>query len=101
MDKIKKAVWFIAYKLKKGASEQDFLVASKALRDGYVCKQKGYISWIQLKDNDIWVDLATWESMEDAKSFEKGDGTTNPLSEKFYSFINFNSLKSQFYTVEN
>jgi len=95
---MKNAIWFISYKLKKGADESEFLAASKQLGKEYISKQKGYISWKQLKDGDIWADLAAWETMDDAKAFEKGDG--GELAAKFYSFINFNSIKSQFYTVE-
>ena len=94
------AIWFISYKLKKGSSVSDFLLASEKLNNEYVSKKKGYISWKQLLNSDTWVDLTTWETMEDAKNFEKGDGETSPLAQKFYSFIDFKSLKSQFYSVE-
>jgi len=100
MSKENNAVWFISYKLVKGANEAEFLKASEVLGREYISKQKGYISWKQLKDGDTWVDLMTLETIEDAKNFEKGDGEDNPLANKFYSFIDFNSLKSRFYTVE-
>jgi len=93
------AVWFITYKLVKGASVPDFLAAAEELNNEFVSKKKGFIAWKQLVDGDLWADLMTWETMEDAKEFEKGGGTS-PLAQKFYSFINFNSLKSQFFTVE-
>ena len=93
------AVWFISYKLKKGADEAEFLAASEKLGNEYISKQKGYISWKQLKDGDTWADLAIWETMEDAKNFENS-GAGGDLAAKFYSFINFNSIKSQFYSVE-
>ena len=96
---MKNAVWFISYKLKKGADEAEFLSASEKLGKEYISKQKGYISWQQIKDGDTWADLATWETMEDAKNFENSGGG-GALAEKFYSFINFRSIKSQFFTVE-
>ena len=94
------AVWFISYKLKKGKSVSDFLFTTEKLNNEYVCKKKGYISWKQLLNKDTWVDLMTWKTIEDAKNFEKGDGETSQLAKDFYSFIDFKSLKSQFYTVE-
>ena len=96
---MKNAIWFISYKLKKGACEAEFLAASEILGREYISKSKGYISWKQLKDGDTWVDLATWETLEDAKRFEKSGGGGD-LAKKFYSFIDFATLKSQYYTVE-
>ena len=97
---MKNAIWFISYKLKKNANEEKFLAVSQKLADEYISKQKGYILWKQLKDGDTWVDLMTWETIENAKDFEKGDGEKHPLALEFYSFINFNTIKSQFFTVE-
>ena len=94
-----KAIWLISYKLKKGASVQDFLIATEKLNNEIVSKEKGYISWKQLNDGDTWVDLMTWETLEDAKNFENGEDR-GPLAMDFYSFINFNSIKSQHYTIE-
>jgi len=65
----------------------------------YISKQKGYISWQKLKGDSTWVDLVTWETIEDAKAFETSDGG-GELAEKFYSFINLMSCKSRYYTVE-
>ena len=94
------AVWFISYELVKGASVEDFLLASKKCHDEVLSKKKGFISWKLLADGDTWVDLVTWETMEDAINAEKNDGDTDPIAQKFYSFINFNSLKMQAYSVE-
>ena len=93
------AVWFISYKLVKGANETDFLSVAEKLSNEYVSKQRGFISWKQLKDSDTWVDLMTWKTIEDAKAFETSGGG-GEFANKFYSFIDFNSLKSQFYIVE-
>ena len=93
------AVFYVSYKLKKKASVSEFLLATKELNDGYMSKQKGYISWQQLRDGDTWVDLLTFETMEDAKRVE-GSKEPNELAERFYSFINFFSCKMRFYEVE-
>ena len=62
-------------------------------------KQKGYISWQQLNEGDTWVDMLTFETMEDAKAIEENE-TPHPLALEFYSFINLPSCKVRYYTVE-
>jgi len=62
-------------------------------------KQQGYISWKQLVDGEIWADFLTFETMEDAKRVEQST-EPNDLAEKFYSFINLNSCKTNFFSVE-
>jgi len=94
------AVWFISYKLVEGASIPDFLLASEECHNEVLSKKKGFISWKQLIDGDTWVDLVTWETMDDAKSAENDDSEPNPAAQKFYSFINFNSLKMQAFSVK-
>ncbi|MDR3001514.1 MAG: hypothetical protein LBU89_09645 [Fibromonadaceae bacterium] len=93
------AVYFVSYKLKKGASVPDFLLASENLNNEYMSKQKGYISWKQLLEDEMWVDLLTFETMGDAKKISNPSGK-NALAEKFYSFINLNSCKSHLFSVE-
>ena len=93
------AVFYVSFKLKKGASVPDFLLAAERLNNEYMSKQKGYISWQQLSDGDIWADFLTFETMEDARRIEESD-EPNPLAEDFYSFINLNSCKQNFFTVE-
>lgn len=93
------AVWFITYKLKKGTSVEDFLLASKACHDEVLSKQKGFLSWEVLRDGDTWVDLVRWETAEDAKNGETA-GAKNPAAKAFYSYINMNSCKLQLYFVE-
>jgi hypothetical protein len=93
------AVYFVSYKLKKGASVPDFLLATKNLNDGYMSKQKGYISWQQLLEGEMWVDLLTFKTMDDAQRVSNPTGT-NDLAEKFYSFINLNSCKVHLFSVE-
>ena len=93
------AVWFISYKLKKDASVEDFLIASKGCNDEVLSQQPGYISWDVLRDGDTWVDVVKWETAEDAKKAETA-GSANPASSHFYSFIDMSSCKLQLYLVE-
>jgi len=46
------AVYFVSYKLIKGASVPDFLLAAEKLNHEYMSKQKSYISWQQLTKDD-------------------------------------------------
>ena len=94
------AIWFISYKLVEGASVPDFLLASEECSNEVLSKKKGFISWKQLLNGDTWVDLVTWETMDDAINAEKNEGEPNPVAQKFYSFIDFSSLKMQAYSVE-
>lgn len=93
------AVFFVSFKLKKGVSVPDFLLAAEKLNNEYMSKQKGYISWKQLVDGETWADFITFETMDDAQKVAEPCGT-NDLAEKFYSFINLNSCKSHLFSVE-
>jgi len=95
-----KAVFYCAYKLKKDANEADFLAAAEKLNNEYVSKQPGYVSWQQLKGDDTWLDLCTFETMADVKNFEENSPNSGELSAKFYSYINLPSCVVRYYTVE-
>ena len=88
-----KVVFFNSYKLKKGASVPDFLLAVEKLSTEYIAKQKGYVSFTLLVDGETWADSTTFETMDDAKSFATAN-EPNQLANTFYSFINLNSCKS-------
>ncbi|MDR2532880.1 MAG: hypothetical protein LBC82_08595 [Oscillospiraceae bacterium] len=94
------AVFYCSFNLKKRASVSDFLQAAEKLNNEYISKQKGYISWQQLSDGDMWADFLTFETMEDVKNFEAESGNAGELAEKFYSFINHNSCKVNYFTIE-
>ena len=94
------AIYYVSFNLKKGASVQDFLDSAKRLNDGHISKQKGYVSWKQLRDGDTWVDICTFETMEDLELFKKNSANPCALALDFYSHINLPSCKVRFYTVE-
>ena len=86
------------YKLKKGASHDEFKSVAQKLWSEYVSKQKGYISHKLLQDGDSWADATTFETLEDAKNFSQGDpGEFMALANAFYAFINMNSCVSRFF----
>ena len=94
------AVFYCSFKLKKGASIPDFLLAAKNLNDGYISKQKGYLSWKQLVDGDTWADFITFESMEDLKQFEADSGNAGELAQTFYSFLQLSGCKVNRFIIE-
>jgi hypothetical protein len=93
------AVIFISFNLAEGASVPDFLLASEELNNEYMSKQKGFISWKQLVEGEMWADLLTWETMDDAKKILE-PSCTNALAEKFYSFIDQESCKMHLFSVK-
>ena len=97
---MKNAIYYVSYKLKKGASVDDFLLASKQLNNQVISKQPGYLSWQQLNEKDVWVDLVTFETMADLNNFIAVSHNPNQLALDFYSFINLNSCKQHFFNIE-
>ena len=97
-----KTIWTCEFKLNKGTSEAEFLAASKALGKEYISKQKGYISWQQLKGDNTWIDVLTWKTLEDAKAFESSgnNGGGGELADKYFSFVDLMSCKTGYYSVE-
>lgn len=94
-----KAIIFISFNLVKGASVPDFLATSEQLNSEYMSKQKGFISWKQLVEGEMWADLLTWETMEDAKKV-MADNNTSALFVKFCSFIDQESCQAHLFSVE-
>jgi len=97
---VSNVIWFISYKLVEGTSAEDFLLASEKCHNEVLSKKKGFISWKVLVQGDTWVDLVTWETMDDAINAESDESEPSPTAMKFYSFIDPNSLKSQVFSVE-
>ena len=94
------AIYFVSFKLKKGASVPDFLQAAKNLNDEFISKQPGYVSWKQMVDGETWADVLTFETMDDLKHFEKVSSEPSETALKFYSFLNMNSCKGHQFLVE-
>ena len=96
------AVYYVSYKLKKDASVPDFLQAAKQLNTEVISKQKGYVSWRQLVDGDMWADLITFETMDDLNRFKEASKNPGELALHFYSFMNFSAKggKQHIFSVE-
>ena len=96
------AVYYVSYPLKKDASVPDFLLAAEKLNNEFISKQKGYVSWKQFRDGDIWADVLTFETMDDLNNFKVVSNNPSELAEKFYSFMNLSPslCKMHVFTVE-
>ena len=98
------AVYYVSYKLKRGASVPDFLLAAEKLNNEHISKQKGYISWQQLYDKkkNRWADYCTFETMDDLNNFLEVSRNPCELAKKFYSFMIRNPFlfKTHFFTVK-
>ena len=93
------AVMFITCKLAKDVSAQDFLLASEKVKDLFLSKQKGFISWKVLADGDMWADLLIWETKEDAGNAMAAGGA-NADNQKFFALLDPESVKIQIFTEE-
>lgn len=87
------AVWFITFKLKKGVSEEDFLIASKKCHDEVLSRQKGFISWEVLRDGETWVDFVKWETPEDAENAQTA-GASNPTAGRVLRLLEYDELQN-------
>ena len=92
-------VMLISYKLAKGSSTSDFLLASEKVQSEFLSKQKGYISWKVLADGDTWADLLTWETMTDAQN-AMAASETNAANQAFFAFLDQESVNIQLFSVE-
>jgi hypothetical protein len=94
-------IFFNTYKLVDGASVPDFLLAVEKLVKENTSKQKGFLSFKLLAQGDSWADYGVFETMDDLNSFlESAQNNKCELAEKFYSFLDFDTCKSNIYSVE-
>jgi len=96
------AIYYVSYPLKEGASVADFLLAAEKLNNEFISKQKGYVSWQQVRDGDIWADVLTFETMADLENFKTVSENPSELAEEFYAFMNLNPklCKMHVFSVE-
>ena len=92
-------VTFNSYKLQKGASVPDFLLAMETLINEFVSKQKGFVSFKSLVDGETWADFTVFESLDDLKAFGPLCNK-NDLAQKCYTFMDFSTMKGHVFSVE-
>ena len=61
----------VLFKLKEGVSEEQFLKASDEVNTSFLSLQKGYINRKLAKNEDAWMDIVLWETMDDAMNAAK------------------------------
>ena len=97
---MEKVAFLNIYKLRKGVSIPEFKKSVEVLNNEYISKLKGYISFELMNDGDTWADKTVFESLEDAEAFAKSC-EPNELAEKFYSFLNLSTCRSNMFKIED
>lgn len=81
------------FKAKLGVSDAQVLAASQEAHDGFLAKQKGYVSRELLKSSEgEWVDIVHWETMEDAQA-AMNSFMVHQSTKKFGEVIDPSSIK--------
>ena len=88
-----KAAWIFSYKLKNNVNEEQFIELTQRLHDEIISKAKGFISWEQFLQKDIWTDFVLWETLEDANNTTK-IGRGKDVTKDFYACIQMNTCKT-------
>jgi hypothetical protein len=94
-----KAVEFSAFKLKKGVFISDFLRIADEFNEGFLSKQKGYISRQLLVENEKWADYVLWETIEDIHNAFKV-AESDSVAGEYLSCINLNTCVTNLFSVE-
>lgn len=89
------AIDFVAFKLKKSVSEEQFMPVSDNFNSGFLKKQKGYISRRLLKKGDTFADLVLWECEQDHLDAMEAS-KTDPVAAEYMAHLNL-SAKGSFY----
>ena len=95
-----RAIYYVAYKLKKDADLSEFMLATKKLSAEIKSHHKGYVSWQQLRDGDTWADMMTFETLEDLNQFKQAAEKPSDTAKNFYSFIRLMTCKQHIFSVE-
>lgn len=81
------------FKIKTGISDAEVLAASQEAHNGFLAKQKGYVSRELLKSSESeWVDIIHWETIEDAQAAMQ-NFMGSPSTKRFVEVIDDSSIK--------
>ncbi|MCL2821730.1 MAG: hypothetical protein FWD86_00835 [Firmicutes bacterium] len=89
----------VKFKLKAGVTTADFLAASDNFQKAFLQKCKGYISRKLSLNDDIWLDIVVWETMDDAQMAMTA-AYESPLFADFGSLLNETDCDAGHYIVE-
>jgi len=87
------------FELKKDVDENEFLNAAKKFNEEYFTKQRGFISNKLMKDEKGWVDLSTWDNVEDAHEAGK-KMRFNEVAANYLTFIDRSTLNFKYFSIE-
>lgn len=92
------ALEIVIYKLKSNASEKAFLAASAEMEQKFARKQKGFVSRLFGKsDAGDWVDVVTWETMQDALQASES-AMASPICAPMFGMLDETSVKMHHFT---
>jgi hypothetical protein len=60
-----------SFRLKKGTAVSEFIAASDKFQKEFLSKQKGHVSRQMVNNDDKWMDIVIWKSMDDAQNAVK------------------------------
>ena len=90
------SIEFVAFKLKKGVSAEEFRLVSDKFNDEFLAKQKGYISRKLLTKDDMWADLVVWETEDDFQNAMKAS-KEDAAAREYLSQLNLSAKGSFFH----
>ncbi len=93
-----KKVMMCSFELAEGVSIPDFSAAAEKINNEFISKEKGYISWQQFVNWNKWIDLLTWESIEDLNNFEQASCNT-PIAGEYFKFLKEDSIEMEVYDL--
>lgn len=93
------AVTLVTFKLRKGASVPDFLLAKDKVYGVLASTHEGCISSKLLTNGDLWADLVFWKSIDDARNAANNKEHAADVFREYFSFIGSVTFHQHF-TVE-
>jgi hypothetical protein len=89
----------VIYKLNDGVAAGQFTAEAAAMERDFAAKQKGFVKRVFGTSGDgQWVDVITWESMEDAHRASEA-AMKSPVCAPMFSMLDEHSVKMHHFTI--
>jgi hypothetical protein len=96
---MKQALEIVTYKLNDSVSDGAFMKASEDMERQFAAKQKGFVTRIVgMSDSGEWVDVVTWETMEDALAASEA-AMKSPACAPMFAMIEESSIKMHHFAI--
>jgi hypothetical protein len=96
---MKQALEIVTYKLKAGINDGAFRKASEDMERQFAAKQKGFLKRIVgTSDTGEWVDVVTWETMEDALAASEA-AMKSPACAPMFAMLEESSIKMHHFAI--